>query len=279
MRYQEIMELAGVKRFKDMSASDIINYIKKNLGNGPVELLGKGSQGVAVKIGGSVYKFWMVDSAYTVFVKYALQHQDNPFLPKFLSGIKQMPAFFARHKKAPDYVNYIKMEELSDNIMYDAMTTVFYFEIPPEVLANNKTWGDPGSFTMEEILDVMKFMDTSDDPYQKLADKLSSSDFPLKAEWMTDKLKMLVKTLYEIMQLGYELDLHEDNILWRRSQMVLLDPIYDADDHRLNAAFKRFDSSFKTKKGGKPAVQSKFAQTQADQQHKDNSQASTDDQQ
>lgn len=259
MRYTEIMELAGVKRFRNMTASNIIKYMKQNFGQGRVELLGKGSAGVAVKIGNVVYKFWMVDSAYTDFVNYCLQHQNNPFLPKFLSNIKKTPAFFIRHADAPDYVNYIKMEELGSNMNIDALDYEFKFNLPEEITANRKQYGDPSSITMEEVAERIKYMKESDNPLQDFVDGFSNKEITYQVDQMSKELRLMVQTLCDIRNLGHEIDLHEDNIMWRGNQMVILDPIYSYGDHDINSNFKEFDKAFKTEQGGKPAVQSNYA--------------------
>ena len=54
-----------------------------------------------------VIKFWMFDSAYETFIKYAKEHQSNPFIPKIIKGINELK--FKNHT-----IKYIRTEKLKE---------------------------------------------------------------------------------------------------------------------------------------------------------------------
>ena len=245
MRYEELTELAGVKKFQDMTATEILDEIKSKLGSGPVKLLGMGKHAAAIKIGNDVYKFWLVDSAYTSYVNYCLANQSNPYLPKFKSGIKRMPAFFVRHIDAPNYVNYIRMEELRGHeLIMDREIQVFH---------------NTDEFTMRlsYVMILMDKITPNEDPVEQfiyLANRYQSYWTPLIK--LSDDLELLVKTIFEISQLNgsHELDLYSDNFMIRSDgHLVIVDPLINLEDLALNKQFVIFDNKLK-RDVGKPAV-------------------------
>jgi hypothetical protein len=265
MRYKELMELTGVKRFHDMTATEVLDQFRATYGNGPIKLLGQGANGAAVMIGDSVYKFWLLDSAYTAFVQYCKTHESNPLLPKFTSQIKKMPAFFIRHADAPDYVNFVKMEKLASN----RSILNYRFDLKYQPYEEQFAEIDDGEVDITTI---------------KLAtalfyfDRLQDSEIPIltqftkylsgyhhmnyKPDILGDELKLFLTTLHDIKQLGFTLDLHDENFIMRDDQLVILDPIANTDDLMLNRAFYKFDEKlFRDENEGKKAMKSNASKT------------------
>lgn len=261
MRYSELLELAGVKRFRDMTASEILDYYKSLLGGGgrDIMVLGRGASGAALQIGNNVYKFWLVDSAYKDFVTYCLAHSNNPFLPRFLSGIKTMPAFFIRHEDAPDNVNYVKMEKLSTG---GSRTAWYSFELNVEFHDEDDKdeRGHLASVYLRDVMYIVEMIGNTEIPYQvEFLNRLNKSKgHTYKQSDLSSELVLIVDTLVAIKQLGHTLDLHGDNLMYRGEQLVILDPIANKDDLALNRAFDKFDQKlFHNPDDGKPAVMSK----------------------
>lgn len=266
MEGHNINELAGVKRFRDMPVADVLSYFKSQMGNGPVTMLGKGAHGAAFMIGNNVYKMWMQDSAYQAFVNYALQHQDNPFLPKFYSGIKQMPAFFIRGANAPDKVNFIKMEKLSGTefevkqytfdlnyTMNDSISEArkkFYTTVSWSVVTQLLLRPNVRGNEMQVFLKGLKH----EKGYEYTEDDLSPA------------LKLFIETIKGILQLNRDLDLFADNFMMRGDQLVIVDPIYDNDDYLANRDFVYgFDNTY-----SKPAVTSNHVRKSIQQTDSEN---------
>lgn len=232
MRYQEIMELSGVKRFKDMTSRQVVDYIENNLGTGSIKILGRGAFGVAVMIGQSVYKFWLSDSAYTDYVKYCLTHTDNPCLPKFLSSIKTMPAFFKKHADAPSDIQYIKMEMLSQVSINNL-----------DIIISSKSKKTVSIRTISQIVQRQKGN----------KDNIISAIVDLTLDWaevnisnFNQELVLLIDTFIDINKLieqnnNHLFDINDSNMMQRGTQLVILDPIANIDDLRLSRMFNRFD--------------------------------------
>lgn len=238
MRYNELLELAGVKRFHDMTATEVILYIQDNFGSKNIKVLGNGVHAYAVMIGNAVYKFWLKDDAYTDFVKYCQSNKSNPFLPRFLSDIKRMPAFFIRHKNAPDYVNYVKMEHLQNNDQ-KFQNFVFTLNVPNDVDTKKRLVG---------INQIIAFVDNAshtNDPVSSFLQLFSQyNEYKYTNDQLPDDMVLFIKTLFEIKSLNhnYELDLHMGNFMWRGEQLVILDPLFNSDDFNINSIFAEFDS-------------------------------------
>jgi hypothetical protein len=256
-----INELTGVKRFRDKTAKDILAYYRNKLGNGPVKLLGYGHHAAAIMIGQNVYKMWMQDSAYTDFVNYALKHQNNPFLPKFKSGIKQMPAFFKRHEDAPDVIQYIKMEYLTP------VDKSYGFRLEmegEEALAF-------GWLSLQNIIETLySAFDYLNPDISSFLEALSEkSGYDYSSYDLGDQVTLLVETIMDIMaanpEAGHNLDLHFGNFMMRGDQLVILDPTGNSQDSSMNELYKEFDNEFSHTTGmGKPGAMSKYVQAKLD---------------
>lgn len=262
MRYQEIMELTGVKKYHDMTASEVMDQFRSVIGQSNIKLLGQGANGAALLINNTVYKFWLLDSAYTAFVQYCNNHSNNPCLPKFLSPIKKMPAFFIRHADAPDYVNFIKMEKLTSN--RSILHYRFDLNYQPYEAAFDEIDDGESDITGITLATALYYFDRLQDneipPLTQFTQYLSRYH---KMKYNTDilgkELTTFLTTLIDIKNLGFTLDLHDENFIMRDDQLVILDPIADVNDLKLNRAFYKFDEKlFRDDGEGKPAMKSRM---------------------
>jgi hypothetical protein len=234
MKYCELTELMGVRKFTNMTSSQVIKYLRDTFGIGDVSILGSGACGVAIKIANNVYKMWMLDSAYGDFVKFCQANPNNPTLPRMLSGIKRIPAFFLRHQSAPNYINYVKIEQLQP-VDY----TQFRF-----IIQN----------TSVSAIDVVSLFDTcrrSDDIHADIVLRLNRRAEFVDQELLTvddfsSDLKSFIDALigiYKIRRIGgHELDFHSGNFMARGDQLVIIDPLYNEDDLDMNDTFLTFNN-------------------------------------
>jgi hypothetical protein len=245
MRYQELLELTGVKRYRDMTKDELVMAIA-NTRDHPIKYLGNGSYGCALKIGGKVYKLWTIDSAYTDFVNYSLQHQNNSFLPKFdPAGIKQMHAFFLQSPDAPDRINYIKMEELSPLDTLGLYT--FNLVLDPNVEIEEWKLHSAESVSLREVLSIFetsirkKKLQYTPELLRSRIEYVKSLPLGAIAE-LSPELALFGKTLGEIAQLSSEhtLDLGPMNFMLRGDQLVILDPLYNEQDTQLLIALSKY---------------------------------------
>lgn len=246
MRYSELNELMGVRKFANMSSDQILSFVDKNFGGHDIKFLGQGGYGAAVEIKGAVYKLWIQDSAYQAFVEYSLKNQGNPFLPKFSSGIKSMPAFFMRHPDAPDRVNYVKMEKLSP--MKDLRSVWFKVKDQPRYDSYEDEDEDftQYSISLHHVLEIIPSMGRSVVPYvtdfaQRLGGRNSGVRYDPKD--FDPALVQFLETIHDLMELSrnFDLDLHSGNFMMRGNQLVILDPIASPMDSALNRKFSQFN--------------------------------------
>ena len=269
MRYNELLEVVGVKRFQDMTASEVLDYMKSTLGGGGrnIKVLGQGASGVAIQIGNNVYKMWMLDSSYETFVKYCLEHQDNPFLPKFQSGIKRMPAFFVRHEEAPDHINYVKMEKLV-NIGSRFHSYGFNLNVEFEDEEDEDERGHLSYLRLQDAIYICQEIGNTVIPplveFVQLLNKRNGHTYT--HDDLSADLKLFIATIQDIKQLNHSLDLHQANFMGREDgQIVIIDPIANKDDLNLNYKFQKFDEKlFRAADDGKMPSRRTTPQTSPD---------------
>lgn len=252
MRYSEIDEMIGVKKFQNMTSSEIEKYFRGGIGN--VKLLGVGMHAMALQIGNEAYKFWMIDSAYEAFAQYCLKHQDNPFLPKFHSGIKKMPAFFLRDTNAPDVVKYVKMEILQNARHMNNYSWTAHPEF--QDADEEDEWGSYRYVNLNTAIqtcDKALFKDLGG--FTDALTTLRGDRIKYESKNFDPELIQLIQTLMDLHELGnFEFDLHQGNIMARGEQPVILDPIAHRADVNLNDEFLRFASRpARVRTGGKTA--------------------------
>ena len=116
-----LTELTGIKAIKDKNPLEILQWIKDQIGAGRTGLrfLGKGSHGVALTDGTTVFKFWHRDSAYEQFVDFA-RYKDYACLPKFKSSVKHLPFSFTTKSIDAFFDDYTKYrEDIEDELGVD----------------------------------------------------------------------------------------------------------------------------------------------------------------
>lgn len=249
MRYQELIreqrvdELVGVKKFANMTHLDIVKYLKDTFGEGRFRVLGDGTNAIALELNGVVYKFWLKDSAYEDFVRYAAKNQDNPLLPKIRSGIKELPAFFVRSNLAPDTIRYVKLEFLescTDRSIRCTNESGIYRDMA--TLAS----GIHARLRITEL--------TAQQIEDQFVEKFYDSDAVAAgkdgSQTLTPEFKNLIQTVWEITQLGDHLaDYHDGNFLSRENgEVVIIDPIANESDISLNNQIDKFANTIKRRK-------------------------------
>jgi hypothetical protein len=260
MRYSEIEEMVGVKKFQNMTSADIEKFFGGNFNS--VKLLGVGMHAMALQIGEEVYKFWLVDSAYEAFARYCMANQGNQFLPKFHGGIKTMPAFFLRSSNAPDVVKYVKMEKL----IPVGHLTGNSWEVHPEFQDEEEEdeWGSYRYVNFENVVQLCEkalFKDLNG--FTHAMQNNRGANFTYNPTNFDPVLTLLVNTIMDIMELGdNHLDLHAGNVMKRADgQLVILDPIANNKDVALNNEFLKFAFRPKDRReGGKTASRTSGSQ-------------------
>ena len=246
MRYHELLELNGVKRYRDMTKDRFLSHIINTQKGQEIKFLGSGSYGCAIKIRDQVYKLWQLDSAYTDFVNYALQHQSNPFLPKFdPAGIKQMRAFFLQVPGSPEYINYIKMEELAE-LAYLADYS-FEVKLDPSVEIEDWKLNSANRISLRDVVAIFtSSIQKRKQPYtpELFRERVAyvGSLPPNAIADLGPELTLFCETLWHIKQLSSEhtLDLGPMNFMLRGKQLVILDPLYNEQDTQLLVALSKY---------------------------------------
>lgn len=237
-------ELLGVRKFADMTATQILSLLDADDdGNHKfdVKLLGHGATGAAVLINDSAYKMWMVDSAYTEFVKYCLTHRGSPFLPKFQSKIKTMPAFFLRHPKAPDRVNFIKMEKLKPLESSSAANSI---KIKYGTEAHQRVTLPVFLMGIEKAEKTYRVK--NDDSFED--NVIMGCNVDVANVDDNSELRELLEIIGDMQKFKHRLDLHTGNWMLRGDQVVLIDPISNSNDGELNELFFNFNEKLRLKK-------------------------------
>jgi hypothetical protein len=223
----KLNELVGVKKFIGMNSTEVLDFLKNT--QGKLKPLGSGANAAALTDGTDVYKFWLIDSAYDKFIKYVQANQQNPFLPKLKSAVKTIPAFFLRHKNAPDKIKYIKMEKLSP-VEY---VSSYYYSVSP---------GFEEKLNIYDAIDAIEALPrraSFAEVLENLKNSISKKPFTINEDAVA-----FLKTMYEIYALvggGAYIDFHDGNFMLRGDQLVFLDPLANGDDVDLNDQFLAFD--------------------------------------
>lgn len=191
---------------------------------------------------GDVYKFWVKDDAYEKYIDYCLKHQDNPFLPKFKSKIKNLTTFFKRPSSFPDKIRYIKMEALK----------------PVEHTSNQMVPGTDTTYRalINMLLEIIDFNGTFDTVKQMIERMMRKHKVVADSYILLNKKIGFVEDLFDVLSdltkhVGKINDLHEGNIMLRGDQLVLTDPFADIEQTKeLTALWSAIgDNTFATKSG------------------------------
>ena len=165
---------------------------------------------------GVVYKFWAKDTAYEKYVEYCLKNQSNPFIPKFSSKIKTLTVFFKRPASFPDKIKYVKMEKLAPyRNQYLPGTDSPYYSVLK--LLVSEVENDESFETV--VSDITRFSKKGSIASVRKSYENLLEEQPLKL------IKELFDTLVDIHKhVGKLNDLHNENIMMRGDQLVILDP-------------------------------------------------------
>lgn len=220
-----IDEITGVKSMHSMSLDKLIQAFVEQTG---YKELGSGKAAFVFKhpTKNEVIKFWVADKAYESFVNYAMANQNDPFMPKFLSGIKTIRAFHTRHGATPADIKYVRMEMLNPCKKFDWMGKVIG---PDSFLFKAKHWacsvGDPN----------------------RDAELIRGAYGPDATE-MPDSVKPFLQSLERVVKAvktgdNINVDMHSKNIMQRPDgQVVIIDPVTDDESLDIN---KQISSLFK----------------------------------
>jgi hypothetical protein len=241
-----INEILGIKKFQGMTREQIVTWVRQH---GDFKFLGSGYASHVFEYNGAVYKFWVFDPPYEKFVAYALNHQDNPFLPKFRSGIRKVPAsFMKKHKDQAQNVKWIKMEKLQVGDRASIPKVVVVDSGDPiglDLVIMFASMSDPESngrfypqYTRREYLENRLLWESAKSEFEKRGRRLEDKA-PGKLNRVGNQLIDLMMDLIAIAEKGkLELDDKHDNFGLRGSQGVILDPFWSkaavAKNQRLN---------------------------------------------
>jgi hypothetical protein len=234
--FMKILELLGVKKFAGMTSREVIDFVK-SMDSSKLKVLGRGANAVALTDGKAVYKFWLVDSAYEDFIKYAAANQSNPFLPKLLSPVKTLPAFFVRSAKAPDVVKFVKLELL------EPLSGAWGIE--DEELQITK--GSEQKLEIKnELFGIIER--NHQKPFKEVLQKIADEAWEKTAvSKLNPAIVKLAQAIYDVQKMvgvnAHLLDLHSGNFMLRGKQLVIIDPIANRADLRLNNEFEVFNAS------------------------------------
>lgn len=226
-----LLELVGVKAHKHKTVNDLMNLLI----GGKFIKIGSGSFAHVFKHeNGDIYKFWAVDTGYDAFVNLALENQDDPFFPKFLSKPKEITTFFEKpSSEFPDKFKYVKIESLKPLSIrankvpgLDIMKMDSFIDY---VIENSLE-------SIEHIHEVLLY-----DENKELGDHYQLDELPEETVKFLDKVLPSAKKIMTLISLGgYFLDIHDGNIMLRGDQIVITDPMFKRSDilvaKRLTAA-------------------------------------------
>lgn len=246
--YLRLDELSGVnKRLTQLSPEEAVEFIKSEFAAGKTKLrpLGKGALGVALTNGTDVFKFWYQDGAYERYANFCIGN-DSPWLPKFKSKVRTLPRFIKIDGNKAD-IRYVKMELLQP-FKSDFLMKIW---TDPDII--KQIGGDKNNLT--NVDQVFRWARASKKPRGVLKWLLNGhkeeKDIQVDVEqFLADvnpQLLSLIDTVVQIVNiLGDDdrLDLDEDgvqrNMAMRGNQPVILDPIVNDDDIRINNQINGF---------------------------------------
>lgn len=247
-------ELTGIKHLRDKPLNWIFHWLKREFCNGrtSLRLLGRGSNGVALTDGTTVFKLWVLDSAYEQFIEFCLKNPDNPFLPKLKSKIRSLPRAldidaWNEHGDSVDFskIRYVKMEKLEP---YRGDGGFYLF--PPDICRLVDEDDDLVCFvSFDTLLEYGDYFtgdfhrDVSilfDDVMRGYAGYPKTVPYEKYASKINRELMALIKTITQLSDAltgDYRFDPGNRNLALRGKQVVILDPIVNDDDLDLNARF------------------------------------------
>ena len=205
---QELDELIGVKKYKDLTANQIMKKMEDELG---LKKMGNGAFGHVIESPSDpnwVYKVIEKDPAYEEYINFVMKVRDNHY-PK-IKRVKKMTSFFKRYGIQENKFTVIVIEKLEPvpedkmNFVHDLVNAETLSEVP-SVLPNNQP--NFSSYTYIELMD---------------------EKWP---GWKDGEMRDLFEAARDTHRLSrklddYFLDLHRGNIMQRKDgTIVLIDPI------------------------------------------------------
>ena len=209
----KLNELLGVKHLHGIHQNELNDVLGKMT---EIKFMGKGHYASVFELKGQIYKFWIKDGGYEKFIEF-VKDTESPALPRLLSPVKTLTAFFTRTQITPDKVKYVKIEKLEkvhhqDRLKVNSHDTV----------------------SIDDLLRVMNLSfgaDTLDSFLEEMQSRLKmnhrfSQDY---VDFVTLGWKMFKKFGRN------DLDIHWFNVMKRGDQLVYTDPISTTDDWTFNA--------------------------------------------
>ena len=242
--YLRLDELSGTKRLSSMSPAEAVEFVKTEFAAGKTKLrpLGKGALGVALTNGTDVFKFWYQDSAYEKYANFCIAN-NSPWLPKFKSKVRTLPKFIKIGDSAKS-IHYVKMELLGPFTGWQGKVQLWN---DPDII--RQIGGDKNNHMYVE--DVFRWSRSSKKARGVtkwlLGDHKKFNDIEVDLEQFMDQMTPEIKELIEVVVgiagiLGDDdrLDFADRNMAMRGNQPVILDPIVNDDDIRINSAINDF---------------------------------------
>jgi hypothetical protein len=247
-------ELIGIKHLATKHPVEVVNWLKQEFDSGrtKLRLLGRGSNGVALTNGEIVFKLWLKDSAYEDFARLSMKHQDNPFFPKFKTGIRSLPRVFQSlevYDKDGEQIDlsairYVKMELLQP---YAGLGGFYIFE-DPAIRREIEAEDDLSNFVDTETLMEWGVGFTDDDERNinyLIRDYLQdysgfTAPYDKYRKHINPELVGFMRALgiiSDAMPSGHRFDSGKRNLALRGKQLVILDPVVNDDDLELNTTF------------------------------------------
>ena len=200
----------------------LLHEINLNLStvSGNEKVLGTGIQGTAFATPrpNEVRKIYGLDSlndSYYKFIKMIEQHQDNPFFPRIY-----------RHrvyKNKPITVSRISDYSMTGVVMMEKLHPMFGGEVPDEVI---RAMFNNLGINIENFVNISQMFRYSTDVAKRMAETTNDQ--------FAEALRILLGTGRRFF------DLHANNWMVRLTsvgpQLVILDPVYGAEDNTLPAA-------------------------------------------
>jgi len=220
----KLNELIGVKKHHDKNRYELIDFLDAFT---PFKQHGKGKFSAVFERGGKIYKFWMGDSAYEKFAKFAMERQGNEHLPKFLSKIKKLKAFHKRSTSSPEEISYVQIEKLES---FNSLKLKNYRGGIVALTAD-----------LTDAINMKKTHLWKDAPIEKASDYISAlenwivdSQLEEPGYELPDEIQSYIQTMFLIHKTINSpldrMDVHTQNIMMRDNVIVITDPVVHGID-------------------------------------------------
>lgn len=218
-----IENLTGIRKFENMTWSQLINYLK--------------SQGFSYYVGADthvfvhpqkdyVYKIISSNSGNMRFIELALKYQNNAFVPKIKSVPRLIPLIHTRFLNAQNQAYIVKMEKL---FPLNTEAREFVFQACNCILARltgQKTFNPYQNPIDTEATSEM------DDFANKEGNEISIESFFNK--YRKYKAAEFIQFIEQVVEESGEdvfMDVHIDNIMMRKDgTLVVIDPLFKGNE-------------------------------------------------